>query len=219
MKYSDNKTVINLNSSAKVALFNLELLGQFSDGLWGNSNKKHWMWYNKATLNSDEGITADREYISSRNSSLLNAAYKGRYRASLIQTHNLGQGYACNNKELLECIGDRMLAFGAFGKAFNFTPSEYFGYFIEGVVPAIDITDRKTVLKVSLEAFNKSFETLKASAEENGYTKSKFEAVTEVIEKVGGAQSIVDGLNNANYTLKELRKDLREISSALKVMK
>ena len=217
MKYSDNKTVIKFNTNSKVALFNTELLGQFSDGFWSNSSKKHWKWYNKATLGSNEGVKPDMDYIHSKNFLMRKSAPRQNYRAAQINTSNLDSGYACNNKELIECVGDRMMAFAAYGKAFQETPNTYFGYFLESIIPTID-DNKNFVMTISKDAFIEAYGKLYDSSDESRYTKSKHEAVKETITKLGGVDAIVDGINDVKYSIKELRSDLRGISTALKVI-
>ena len=236
MKSVNNSKTL-LNSYAKAALFNNELRGQFSDGHWENSSKKHWMWYGEAELtNGEEHVLADIEYIQYRNDIERRDSWKYSCRPSLIRFDNLNSGYGCNSTQLIEVVGARMIAKAAFCEAFKVTKidTSAFESFIEELGEAAAVATanwfdgeldlkgahKNFVFKITVEQVEEQLADLKKDAEsrKDAYYTKKYETIMLNLQNLPISE-LVEKMNAVEYSVKRLRKDLKEISKALKVVK
>ena len=196
MNTKESVTIEVENQSQKNLLIH-ELIGQFSDGKWENSNNESWKLIdeNKIHITGKLQTSGTKCYYN----------YRGGCRA--------WKHWSCNNKELLECVGDRMLGFAKLGRSGYEFPT-YVGYFIEELC-TID-SDGKNLKEVTVQHIMDKIEQLKdTAARDNGdYYDRKYKQVKEFFD--GQEEQIALILSSADYQMKEMRKDLKAITCALK---
>jgi len=113
------------------------------------------------------------------------------------------KGYNVNNTELLSYIGDRMLIKSRLAKVLNIYNFHGIEYFVERFNEGTTVEDVEKELNI-----------LKESS--GDYFKNKAKLAEVFLNKVG-IENFVEAINNTNaYTMKDMRKDLREITKALK---
>ena len=163
MNANDNSSYINFQNEAQVILYECELKGQLSDGHWENAvPHNHWqtMCRAAAIANPISPLGCVRVWPRRR--------------------------YAFHNKDLVECIGDRMINFVKTYKAF----------------PGLEF-DKHWTYDVSDDA------TDKEPVGEYFIQKRK-----ELLEDTGCAtvHEFLSLRNAIQYTLKDLKADLKAMS-------
>lgn len=178
---------ILVKNNVQKMLLEKELYGQFSDGFWENSKNRSWKFFD------------DTKVIINKIDKKVGFVMEGK---------GLGyKGYSCNNKDLIECVGDRMKrasAFVRFNNVEDLNDTEYL--FIESVMGYNQTIDEERV--------NQVLKNCERQSTESNYWKEKYEKVTAMIEKYG-VDNIVAGMNS-KFDNKNLRNNLKDITSALK---
>jgi adenosine deaminase len=181
MKYE-----LHLKNDIQKALYERELEGQFSDGLWENSRTQDWKtWTSVDVIVDGELYTTVPEY----------------------KKH-----YNCANKELVDYVGGRMVSIARWAKHFGEEGIRFSEYFYCGK----DDLDKK-VTEDDWKHIVEQFEEY-AKDSSNDYWENVVKEAKAIEEKFG-VDKIVEAMNDESYGLKELRKDLREITTAMKVRK
>jgi hypothetical protein len=235
-----NNSAAYFNSFSKAALYNIELIGQFSDGHWENSSNRNWEWYGKAEVtNGVEHITVDNKYLDELDTREIRnyRKYRNYSRPRYINRARLDSGYGCNSTILITHIGARMLAFAHYGKAFEKTEIVYaLQSFLEDLssraitgefqwCPDLDIKGEHKNAKVVIDEdmvnetitrFKELSEKLNSNGKVDEYWVRRYNEIVEAIEDLGGVEEFVKTWNTVEYSVKDMRKDLREISTALK---
>jgi hypothetical protein len=222
-----NETQIKLDSNAKVVMFNTELLGQFSDGRWSNTRKTNWQWYSKAILDTNSGttnrITANLDNVQAQ------VAQYGRrgYFPYSLNVATMAKAYNCNDSELLTFVGNRIQAFGTYAIAFETAEINYqLSIFLEEISGRdCGIEDFKNAkarfVKLDKTIVERAIEELSNDAnrtDSGDYYIRKKEQVLSEIERLGGLDKFIETFNSVDYSLKDMRRDLREITLALKTV-
>lgn len=177
---------IFVKNMVQLNLLKCELLGQMSDGLWENSRNQSWKFLGNIQISENARIEFER---------WIPYDYKG---------------YNVNSKELIDIIGARMLAFCRITFLTNSEITTYVQYFLESIS---NIKEDETL--TSIERFNEKLEYYKKSSVNSDYYTRSYNEINAFIE-LYGAENIVNALNCTNYKIKDMRKDLREITTALK---
>lgn len=157
---------IVLPTSSAVALWNSEITGQLSDGMWENTAPyDHWKVWNHM-----EAVIGPVPMVTP-------------------YTHAKKTGY--NLAGLIEYVGDRMLASGRMAKA-NPTLKDFKG---------------GEYMPLTIEEFKKSKET----GDWNHHFVGEYMAMVTV--------EMAEKFYATEYTMKELKADLRSIKKAMKTAK
>ena len=181
---------IKVNTPVQKVLLDNELLGQFSDGFWENSRNQSWTYLNDVELisNIDKVGVYFPDYIPSD--------YKG---------------YRVNNKELLSYVGNRMLAMA---RVANFFSVSDFNSDFECLLSSVEIenaiAENTPIQADHINNVIKRFETYKSE-----YWNKVANGISTEINKLGGIDELIKALNS-DYTMKNMRKELTNITLILK---
>jgi hypothetical protein len=183
---NSQEALIIVENEAQKVLLDTELLGQFSDGYWENSRNESWNYLGNVQVANDS-VTG---VIFKKN---IPYSYKG---------------YSVNNKTLLSYVGDRMLVKARVANYLKISD-------IDGVEALLEyscsnVIDRGNVV---------TEDDIADKIEEWQRDKSEFwnkRAVSslEFIGKVGFEKFLK--AVNSDYSVKDMRKDLTQITKILK---
>ena len=181
---------IKVQTASQKVLLDTELLGQFSDGYWENSRNQSWKYLDSVEVANDSDKT-------------------GVYFTDYLPYDY--QGYSVNNKTLLDVVGDRMLSKARFANSLDTT---VIGEGLEIVLETDKIT-RKVIDNEVISLEDIEYIIQDNLSREDFWVKRAKLAIQE-IKEIGGVQKLLEALNNTSYNMKEMRKDLREITTILK---
>ena len=190
-KYTQDTIVVN--TWAQKALLENELFGQMSDGYWENSRNQSWRFWSKCNVVVDPD--AEPHYVKVSD-------YWGE------------KSYPLNNTELLSFVGTRMLAIAKFADYTNRELSQDDAYLIEDIVGCNDTDEYPEVTTERIDAvYNKYKDYAKTSDPEN-YWNKKAKRFSEFVKT--NRNILTKALDVTYYNKKDLRKDLRVLTQALK---
>ena len=168
-------------TDAQVLLFNAELKGQFSDGVWHNSRNRTYLDYADSILGTESGVDMSVSTIPT--------SYKG---------------YNCNNKKLIDYVGERMirmckLAYGLGKHDF----SSYFLFFIE------ELNSTYSNAESILTKWESSARGL------GTYYYKAIRSVNQELEQIGSLSNLIKILETP-FSEKDLKKELIAITKVIK---
>lgn len=183
------KAVIKVSKPSQKVLLDAELLGQFSDGFWENSSNQSWHYLRDVEISSpDEVGVYFEKYIPHQ------------YR-----------GYSVNNSELLSYVGERMLTKARVSHHLNISKIDMaLDLILENNKISRKVIENEEVLQEDIENA-----ILPKLADADYWRKKALKAIQE-IKELGGTQKLLEALNNSSYQMKDMRKDLKEITKILK---
>ena len=192
---------ITFRTAAQASMFKHELKGQFSDGMWENTRPDdHWKFWCNLVVQVQSPHSApigvqSMEWCVKKN-------------------------YGINRKELLECVGDRMMSQAIMARWYNLVPVRTVAEILEGCFTWNGTSIVFTEMDI-LGTINKKIHTYE------GYAKSNQGTATETwwnerVEQLNAVRELIrthyQGLLNCieNYTYKNMLSDLKEIKSVMK---
>jgi len=182
-----NTATVRVANGTQKVLLDQELFGQFSDGYWENSRNRSWEVLGEAEV--------------------ANEANPVGVTFSEYRTYDY-KGYSVNNKELLSYVGDRMLVYSRFANYFKLSEiSDNEASFLEY---AAERTIFDTTTKENLESVLTDW-----NRPEDKFWFNRRTSALGLIETYG-MDEILNALNDTSYGMKEMRKDLTQITKALK---
>jgi len=179
-------SIIIWKKLSHAVLFLYELRGQLSDGYWENSRpNNHWKWVSLATVQQDQ--TCDKEFDI------------------ISPIFYINRKYNFNNKQLIDIVGERMLAYVRLGMCRGFKAAAH----AEDIVRIQDFISGAGADIAAGRDPNKSYWCT---------TLQRIKEMLDMPEQQNyvalncAAQIVVKEMESMPYTLKDLRADLREMS-------
>ena len=192
---TNEKTLFYVGSEVQKGLFLHEIQGQISDGQWENSRPNdHWQFWCSFDASS---IIVDEKKLGRSYDAIINN-YKRKYASDYCRC--LKDKYNLLDKELLECIGDRMLFMA---KLLTVAPAECAKL---SHIPD-SAGDYKNYQRYAIEVKNSG------RPDEENYYKNQVEVwnnagfTYEYLESVEKDETI--------FTMKQLKKELSGLKKAL----
>ena len=179
---------IKVQNVAQKVLLDTELLGQFSDGYWENSRNESWRYLDNVEIAKDEKC--------------------GVY----FEDHKPFdyKGYSVNNSTLLEYVGDRMLVKTRAARYLNLS---VMGEGLESIIESNSICKKvENNEEVTEEDINKIIQSYLSDSD---FWVKRAKLFIQEMKEIG-TQHLIRALNDTSYNMKEMRKDLREITKILK---
>jgi len=181
---------IKVQTASQKVLLDTELLGQFSDGYWENSRNQSWRYLNSVEVVNNPNKT-------------------GVYFSDYVPYDY--KGYSVNNKTLLEVVGDRMLSKARYANSLGTT---IIGEGIELILDSDNII--KKVMNNEVITLEDIEEIIQDNLLREEFWVKRAKLAIQEIKENGGIQKLLEALNDTSYNMKEMRKDLREITTILK---
>jgi len=199
---------ITFRTVAQASMFEKELFGQFSDGMWENTQPHdHWKFWSNLSVNVGEnvGVIADAWCMK--------------------------KNYGINRTDLLECVGDRMMSQAIMATFLGYIPIDdevaevlegYFTWNGKAIVfTALDTP--KTIFTKQNEIYNGVIEKVEEKIRTyEGYAKGTSQSFwNDRVEKLNFIKTVIierhqELLNIIeNYTYKNMMADLREIKKVM----
>ena len=192
---TNEKTLFYVGSEVQKGLFLHEIQGQISDGQWENSRPNdHWQFWCSFDASS---IIVDSSKMGRNDNAIIND-FKQKYASKYCQC--LKDKYNLLDKELLECIGDRMLFMG---KLLTAAPAE--------CVKLNHIPDSAGDYK------NYERYAIKARSNDGGAEKNCYEKQLEAWDNAGFTHEYLQKIEKDEtiFTMKQLKKELSGLRKAL----
>ncbi len=189
------KTLFYVGSEVQKGLFLHEIQGQISDGQWENSRPNdHWEFWCSFDENT---IIVDEKKRGRTNNKIMNR-YRSKYSSDYI--HCQKDKYNLLNKDLLDCVSDRMLFMA---KLLTVAPEQCAKL---NSIPN-EASSYKDYEKYALRYENDG------KADEDNYYKKQIKAWDEVGFNDEYLQSIEK--DDTILTIKQLRKELASLRNAM----
>lgn len=183
-----NEGKIVFSSLSQKNLWDEEITGQLSDGQWENSRPSdHWEAWANAT--SSVGSKTGIDFVPKRSN------------------------YNLTNRELLDIIGGRMLIYGAAGVAgFDIAKNPWVSSL--EYLPATN-TDTPDLMASAI--VSTPFDTALEQYEKSSQNKSKYwqDKGAEIRANYKKAKKVWETIAKGKYTAKNLKDDLKAISSTM----
>ena len=155
-------TTINFRNNVQAVLFQVELSGQISDGMWENARPyDHWQPWCGAEVRVNPSNMGINFYPRKNN-------------------------YNFTSKELLDCIGERM-------------------------VWACNLAEKGYDL-ATIETFYDFFDRIGESPLNEYWTKKR----ALMVEKFGSYENLIKGRENGSYDLKKLKAELKDMKTIIR---
>jgi hypothetical protein len=195
---SNIKGTIYVQNQAQKVLLVHELMGQFSDGFWENSRNESWKFWSHCNIEVQDKLGWKPEG----------------------KTYASPKGYSVNNKELISYIGERMIAYVKVANAIQEDFSRSVDIFIESAYYEYINTNKGAYESIKAVLRDLKDDSDKAKAKEGynpddyNYFINKYKTAKKFVFDYG--LKTLAGAFESDYSEKDLRKDLREITKALK---
>jgi len=182
----NSSATIKVNTPSQKVLLDTELLGQFSDGFWENSRNTSWKYLGSVVVAPTTPGVFFEDSIP--------YDYKK---------------YSVNNKTLLDCVGDRMLAKARVANTLGISKLGR----AEGLFETYTIESKLiSGEEITADDINTTLEKWNATGQ--AYWLETASASFDFLNK-HGLLEVVKALNNTNYDMKAMRKELKEITLIL----